>query len=195
RIAIVANGSGPAMVAADQVHFQGLGMARFSEDTATSLRERLPHPGPANPLVLGIDATPADHEQAIAIVAADPSVDGILVMHSPAVGVDSAGVAAAVGAAGAKARKPVFTCWLGGAAVMPHRDTLVDAGLPSFSTPASAVDAFATVAAFYQNQLLLQEVPRSLSSLEAPDLAGARALVASAVAQGREVLTEIESKA
>lgn len=195
RIAIVANGSGPAMVAADQVHFQGLGMARFSEDTATSLRERLPHPGPANPLVLGIDATPSEHEQAIAIAAADPSVDGILVMHSPAVGLDSARIAEAVGAAGAKARKPVFTCWLGGAAVMPDRDTLDDAGLPSFSTPESAVDAFATVAAFYQNQLLLQEVPRSLSGLDAPDLDGARALVAAAVAQGREVLGEIESKA
>src|SRR5690606_14252000 len=195
RIAIVANGSGPALVAADQVHFQGLGMAQFSADTVAALRERLPGIQAANPLVLGIDATPADHERAIAIAAADPSVDGILVVHSPAVGLDSAGVAEAVGAAGAKARKPVFTCWLGGASVMPHRDTLDDAGLPSFSTPESAVDAFATVAAFYQNQLLLQEVPRSLSGLEAPDLEGARALVAAAVQQGREVLGEIESKA
>mgnify|MGYP001431441345 CR=1 FL=1 len=195
RIALIANGSGPALVTADQVHFQGLGMARFSGETTEALAERLPRANPANPLVLGIDATPADHERAIAIVAADPSVDGILVIHSPAVGIDSAGIAAAVGAAGAKARKPVFTCWLGGAAVMPHRDTLDDAGLPSFSTPESAVDAFATVVAFYQNQLLLQEVPRSLSGLQAPDLEGARALVASALAQGREVLTEIDSKA
>src|SRR5690606_30725461 len=39
------------------------------------------------------------------------------------------------------------------------------------------------------------EVPRSLSGLEAPDLEGARALVAAAVQQGREVLGEIESKA
>src|SRR5690606_35724166 len=80
RIAIVANGSGPALVAADQVHFQGLGMAQFSADTVAALRERLPGIQAANPLVLGIDATPADHERAIAIAAADPSVDGILVV-------------------------------------------------------------------------------------------------------------------
>ncbi len=195
RIAIVANGSGPALVTADQVHFQDLGMAALSADTIRALGEQLPRLAASNPLVLGIDATPHDHEQAIGIVAADPAIDGILVVHSPALGVDSASVAAAVGAAGARARKPVFTCWLGGAAVVPHRDTLDDAGLPSFSTPESAVDAFATVAAFYQNQLLLQEVARSLSGLEAPDLEGARALVAAAVAGGREVLTEIESKA
>ncbi|MFA7505893.1 MAG: GNAT family N-acetyltransferase, partial [Burkholderiaceae bacterium] len=195
RIAIISNGSGPAMITADQVHFQGLGMGPFSDGTLEALGEQLPRIVPTNPLVLGIDATPAEHERAIAIVAADPAVDGILVVHSPAVGVDSAGVAEAVGAAGASARKPVFTCWPGGAGVMPHRDTLDDAGLPSFSTPESAVDAFATVSAFYQNQLLLQEVARSLSGLQAPDLERARALVADAVARGREVLTEIESKA
>lgn len=194
RIAIIANGSGPALVTADQVHFQGLGLEPLSASTVAALGEHLPRIAAVNPLVLGIDATPQAHEQAIGIVAADPAIDGILVVHSPATGVDSAGVAAAVGAAGAKARKPVFTCWLGGAAVVPHRDVLDDAGLASFSTPESAVDAFATVVAFYQNQLLLQEVPRSLSGLQAPDLAGARALVATAIEQGREVLTEIESK-
>jgi len=195
RIAIIANGSGPALVTADQVHFQGLGMAGLSPDTVKALGEHLPRVAASNPLVLGVDATPHAHAQAIGIVAADPAIDGILVVHSPALGIDSAGIAEAVAEVGAKARKPVFTCWLGGAAVVPDRDTLDDAGLPSFSTPESAVDAFATVSAFYQNQLLLQEVARSLSGLEKPNLEGARALVDAAVARGREVLTEIESKA
>src|SRR5690606_28179504 len=157
RIAIIANGSGPALVTADQVHFQGLRMPGLPPDTGEGLGGHLPRVAARNALVLGVDAPPHAQAQAIGIVAAAPAIDGILVVHPPALGIDSAGIAEAVAEVGAKARKPVFTCWLGGAAVVPDRDTLDDAGLPSFSTPESAVDAFATVSAFYQNQLLLQE--------------------------------------
>lgn len=193
RIALVSNGNGPAQLAADQAWYQGLDMEALTDASVQALGECLPQVVADNPLVLGIDATPLAHEQAIGIVAADAHVDGILVMHSPVVGIDSEGVAAAVAAAGARARKPVFTCWLGGNAVVPQREVLDEAGLPSFSTPESAVDAFATVVGFYQNQKLLQEVAQSLSGLEAPDLGRARSLIEAARADGRDTLTDIEA--
>jgi acetyltransferase len=57
------------------------------------------------------------------------------------------------------------------------------------------VDAFSTVATFHQNQLLLQQVPRSLSDMEPPDVEAARALIETARREGREVLSEVASKA
>src|SRR5690606_4543781 len=64
-----------------------------------------------------------------------------------------------------------------------------------FRTPEAAVDAFSTVATFHQNQLLLQQVPRSLSDMEPPDVEAARALIETARREGREVLSEVASKA
>ena len=62
-----------------------------------------------------------------------------------------------------------------------------------YRTP-EAVDAFSSVATFYQNQMLLQQVPTPLSEMEAPDLDAARRVLDDALGAGREALTERESK-
>jgi acetyltransferase len=195
RLAIVSNGHGPAMLAADQAWSQGIRLLPFGDATAMALSGRLPGVEPANPLNLGVDASPTRFAEAIEALAQDADSDALLVLMSPSGGVDARAITDRVVSVSRGFAKPLFACWLGDSSVRELRAKLDAAGLPVFRTPEAAVDAFSTVGTFHQNQLLLQQVPRSLSDMEAPDVAGARAVVEAALAQGREVLSEVESKA
>jgi acetyltransferase len=195
RLAIVANGRGPALLAADQALVQGIGVLPFAPATALALGSRSPAIQAVNPLNLGLDAGPDDYANAIEAIAADPDSDAMLALMAPGAGVDAAAITERVAAISKTFAKPLFACWLGDSSVRGLRTTLDAAGLPVFRTPEAAVDAFSTVATFYQNQLLLQQTPRPLSDMDRPDVDGARAIIGKVIAEGREVLTEVESKA
>jgi len=196
RLAIISNGHGPAMLAADQAWTQGIRLLAFAPGTEQALRRHDPRIVPANPLNLGIDAGPDDFAKAVETIAGDSGSDAMLALMAPVPGIDGEAITERLAAISHGFAKPLFACWLGDSSVRGLRAKLDAAGLPVFRTPEAAVDAFSTVATFHQNQLLLQQTPRSLSDMEDPaDVAGARAIVADAIAQGREVLTEIESKA
>ncbi|MCL4747776.1 MAG: GNAT family N-acetyltransferase [Burkholderiaceae bacterium] len=193
RIAIVSNGNGPAVLAADMAMWNAIELPPLALATRDALRERVPRARGENPVNLGVDADAAAFGAAIELVAADPDCDGVLVILAANAGADVERITLLVIEAAALVRKPVFACWMGGHTVRPLWRVLDDAGVPVFRTPEAAVDAYATVATFHRNQRLLQQIPRSLSSLRAPDLDAARALIARA--QGREVLAETESNA
>lgn len=195
RLSIVSNGHGPAMLAADQAAAQGIRLPRPGSHTLQVLRTVLPNVEPGNPLDLGIDTSAARFAAAIEAMAADSESDGMLVLMSPTPGLDIRAMTDRVVAASRGLTKPMFACWLGDSSVRELRARIDAAGLPVFRTPEAAVDAFSTVATFHQNQLLLQQVPRPLSDMEPPDLAGAQSLVDAARREGREVLSEVESKA
>lgn len=195
RLAIVSNGNGPAVLASDMTAWNRIVLPELGGATVATLKERLPSVAVENPLNLGISASADDFGSAIEAVAADPGCDGVLVMLAPYDGVDVAAITEATIAASKKTRKQVFACWMGERSVRPYWKALDDAGMPVFRLPESAVDAYATVATFHQNQLLLQQTPRPLSGLEPPDLEGARMLIDSVIAERRQVLTEMESKA
>jgi acetyltransferase len=91
--------------------------------------------------------------------------------------------------------KPLLCCWMGDASVGEAREVLADASIPSFRTPEAAVGAFGNIASFYENQQLLQQTPPPLSTLAQPDIEGARLLIENVLAERRQVLTEMESKA
>jgi len=69
------------------------------------------------------------------------------------------------------------------------------AGIPYFTTPEPAVEVFSFLSAFYENQRQLMQTPGPLSQQTEPDAEGARLIVESALAQGRHLLNEVESKA
>ena len=90
--------------------------------------------------------------------------------------------------------KPLLSCWMGDATVVPARGVLLEASIPNFRTPEAAVGAFGNIASFHQNQQLLQQTPPPLSAMARPDIEGARLLIESVLAERRKVLTEMESK-
>jgi len=118
----------------------------------------------------------------------------VLAIYSPKVGADASGVATALAEVKKGMGKPLLACWMGDASVGAARSILKAAAIPSFRTPEAGVGAFGNLAAFYQNQLMLQQTPPPLSTLLKPDIEGARLVIESVLAERRKVLTEMESK-
>ncbi len=178
-LAIVTNGGGPAVLAADAAAALGLQLGPVAD--------------------LGEDAPTGAYLSALQTALADPAVDGVLVIHAPKAGGGPQrgplAVAQAVAAAYSPSSKPVLACWLGEATVRPAREALLARQLPVFRTPEAAVDAFHSIASFYRNQQLLQQTPPPLHEGAAPDTEGARLLIEGALAERRTLLTEMESKA
>eukprot|EP01030_Chromulinospumella_sphaerica_P007101 gene7101-6944_t len=196
RLAIVTNGGGPGVLAADWIDELDLKLARLSDEAARTLMPILPANATlSNLLDLSEDADADAFCAAIQACARDSAVDGVLVIYSPKLGGDPAGVARAVSAMNAGLGKPLLTCWMGDEQVAEARQIINTAGVATFRTPEAAVDGFSNIASFYQNQQLLHQTPPPLSQLAKPDLDGARLLIEGVLAERRKVLTEMESKA
>jgi len=195
RMAIVTNGGGPGVLAADWANEIALSLGKLSAETAAQLKAQLPALASLTDLIdLSEDAGPEHYRAAVDAANRDPQVDGMLAIYSPKVGGDAAAVAQALSDVKQHISKPLLSCWMGDATVGEARGILNDAAIPSFRTPEAAVGAFGNLATFYQNQQLLQQTPPPLSTLAKPDIEGARLVIESVLAERRKVLTEMESK-
>jgi acetyltransferase len=200
RLAILTNGGGPGVMAADCAAENGVPLASLSAQTIAHLDQRLPPQwSRANPIDIIGDAPPQRFEDATAAALDDPGVDALLVMYSPVAVTSPAEAARAVVAAAQTRSKPVLAAWLGAINPSETRAYLESQGLPNFYTPENAVEAFSFLCAYRRNQMQLLEVPAALAGTGhaggAPDLAAARAIRDGALAQGRSTLTEHETKA
>ena len=196
RLAIITNGGGPGVLAADWVSEINLQLGRLSATRAAELKPQLLPQAQLGELIdLSREATAAHYRAAFEAANRESGVDGILVIHSPHAGCDAKDVAAILAEYKNQMTKPILTCWMGDATVGEARQLLNTALIPTFRTPEAAVGAFGNIASFYQNQLLLQQTPPPLSTLAKPDIEGARLLIESVLAERRTILTEMESKA
>ena len=195
RLAIVTNGGGPGVLAADWVNEIALELGKLSAESIAALKPMLPPTASLTDLIdLSEDSGPEHFRAAIVAAGQDALIDGVLAIYSPKPGADASEVANALAALRPSFGKPLLACWMGDASVGAARSVLSDAAIPSFRTPEAAVGAFANIAAFYQNQRLLQQTPPPLSTLSTPDIEGARLVIESVLAERRKVLTEMESK-
>ena len=195
RLAIVTNGGGPGVLAADWVNEISLQLGKLSAESVTALKPVLPALASLTDLIdLSEDAGPEHFKAAISAAEKDRQIDGMLAIYSPKAGGDAAAVATALAEVKRTIGKPLLSCWMGDASVGAARSILNEAAIPSFRTPEAAVGAFGNLASFYQNQLLLQQTPPPLSTLAKPDIEGARLVIESVLAERRKVLTEMESK-
>ncbi len=195
RLAIVTNGGGPGVLAADWVNEIKLELGKLGADAQAALQPHLAPLASLSDLIdLSEEAKPEHYRAAIEAASADRGVDGVLAIYSPKPGGDAAGAARMLAALPRPMRKPLLSCWMGDASVSEARAVLAEASIPTFRTPEAAVGAFGNIAAFYQNQQLLQQTPPPLSTLAKPDIEGARLVIESVLAERRKVLTEMESK-
>lgn len=196
RLAIVSNGGGPAVLAADAVADQGLQLARFVPATKARLAMGLPISwSQANPVDVLIDADAGRFATALEHCLADPGVDGVLVVIAPNGLDDPAETARRVAAAQREAAKPILVALMGESSVSESRALLTRAGIPAFRTPESAVAAFAFMADFVRNQALLLETPASVSHRQPPAAGAAKVVIDFALQSGRDSLTEAEARA
>ena len=197
HLAVITNGGGPGVLAADWANELRLQLGKLDHATATALAPRLSPQASLKDLIdLSEDATPEHFTAAIEAASATRGIDGILVIYSPKLGSDPTRVAQALVQTQLSVSKPLFTCWMGDSTVNEARAVLNAASIPTFRTPEAGVDAFSNIANHHENQLLLQQTPPPLAhDLAKPDVEGARLLIESVLAERRYVLTELESKA
>lgn len=186
RLAIVANGKGIGLLAADRL-----------ADRAGILAEiEASGPRPAgNPVNLGMDAGGPAFAEALEPLLADEASDAVLAIHVPTIRSDARAVAASVAEAVGKARagqtrkKPVFTVSLGEAEAV--RETYAGAGIPHFSTDSEAIEGFLHLVRYREAQDDLMRTPDSLPRDFTPDTEAARRIVADALRQGASWLDPI----
>ncbi|HET8746766.1 MAG TPA: acetate--CoA ligase family protein, partial [Ramlibacter sp.] len=195
RLAIVTNGGGAGVLAADALALAQGRLADFSADTLAKLDAVLPATwSHANPVDLIGDAPVQRYTEALQVLLAAPEVDGLLFMHAPTAIVPAADVAAACVPLLREAGKPVLSCWLGGTTVRPAREAFALAGLSTYATPEHAVAAWMQLVQYHRNQESLLELPPAQLPELQVDRAAAQSLLREALADGREWLDEVQAK-
>jgi acetyltransferase len=199
RLAILTNGGGPGVVAADSAAENNVPLAQLSEQTISLLNRELPPQwSRGNPIDIIGDAPPERFAAATRAALADPGVDALLAMYSPVAVTSPEDAARALADAAGGTRKPVLAAWLGDINAGASRACLESHGIPNFYTPENAVEAFSFLCAYRRNQAQLMQVPAAApdeTDEPRPDLAAASAIRERALAERRSLLTEHEAKA
>jgi acetyltransferase len=195
RLAIITNGGGPGVMAADHATDLSLKLAELSEESVTALNEVLPAVwSHGNPVDIIGDATPERYTQAVDICLQDEGVDGAVVILTPQAMTHPMAVAEAIIELSRQHEKPILCTWMGGGQIEEARQLFRKEHLPDFRTVESAVDAFWFLAMYRRNQQLLLQTPAKSSGRQIPpDVEGARLIIESVLAEGRQLLTEPES--
>jgi acetate---CoA ligase (ADP-forming) len=152
RVAIVSNGGGPAILAADACAGAGLEVPELGAETQARLRDSTsPDAGVRNPIDLVASATATTYERALRTVLRDEQVDAVIVIFVPPLVTQADDVARAIrAAAGDAGPKPIVACFLGRHGIP---DALRSAqpderSIPSFAFPESAAAALGHVAGY-----------------------------------------------
>ncbi|TCS73881.1 acetyltransferase [Sulfuritortus calidifontis] len=196
RLAIVTNGGGPGVMATDRASDLCVRLAELAPETLRALDAGLPptwsHGNPVD--ILG-DAGAEQYRLALQACLDDAGVDGVLAMLTPQAMSYPLQAAQALVEVAKGSQKPVLACWMGETQVKEARGLFREARIPSFTTPEPAVEVFSFLSAYYENQRQLMQTPGPISQQAEPDVEGAKLIVEGALAEGRHVLTEVESKA
>ncbi|RME16858.1 MAG: bifunctional acyl-CoA synthetase/GNAT family N-acetyltransferase [Alphaproteobacteria bacterium] len=197
RLTIVTNGGGAGVLAADRAGDCRVRLSNLAPETIASLDKVLPpYWSRSNPIdVLG-DAGPKEYAAAVKAAYDDPNTDGLLVLLTPQAMTDATAIARAVVEVLPQRRtKPVLASFMGETSVAEARELLSSKGLPDFATPEPAVSAFSYLVQHHRNRKLALETPSPLGEQHHPDLDGARMIVEAVLADERDMLSEVESKA
>ena len=186
RLALLTNGGGAGVLAADALVLGGGHLAELAPETLAALSQQLPTTwSHANPVDIIGDAPVDRYLNALRILISAKELDGILFMHAPTAVVPAAEIAQACLPVLKAAGKPVLTCWLGGSCVAQARALSHATGIASHDTPERAVAAWLQLCDHARHQQLLEQlVSVALPDIEA-SLEPSRALLGRVREQGR----------
>ncbi len=146
RVAIVTNGGGPGILAADACENHGLELPEFSPEIIEKLRSINKRDIEIhNPLDLAGSANEEQYEGVLKLLATDKGNDAVIIIFAPPVIVSSKGMEDAIRRVAPvflRQRKPLLACLMGQrgfTAKLDFKDKLV----PSYSFPEGAVLALA----------------------------------------------------
>ena len=200
RIAIVTNGGGAGVVAADTLADLRGTLADLEPKTIDALNRVLPPTwSHGNPVDIIGDAGPDRYEAAMEAVMQDPNTDVVLVINCPTALASSVDAAKATVEAVEHQRhlghkKPVVATWLAQSAVEEVRPLFAKANIPDFETPTEAIEGIMQIARYVRAQTELMQTP-PVTPENHVNPAAVDAAIGRALAQGRSMMTEPEAKA
>jgi acetyltransferase len=200
RLAILTNGGGLGVLAADRLADLNGTLAELSPATRSALDLVLPPTwSKSNPVDIIGDADEARYTAALEALLAAPEVDAVLVANVQTAIAPAAGIATGVADLVRRVHshkpqpKPVFALWVG--ADPQIAATFNAADVPHFDTESDAVRGFMQIVQHRAAIDALMQTPPSLPSEIAPDKATAREVVAKVCAEGRKWLDPLEVSA
>ena len=165
RLAIITNGGGPGIMAADTLAEYNLEPAPIPDDIMAQLDEILPpHWSRNNPIDILGNATLERFTRAMEICLASREFDGVLIIMVSEPHIRPEEVAEALAGLVKRKRFPVFASWMGGSRMAAANDILNRANIPTYETPERAVRAFLYMVEYTRNQELLSQAPAKLSA-------------------------------
>lgn len=194
KLIILTNGGGAGIVAADAAADDGVELTELNANILEELNTVLPASwSHTNPVDIIGDAPPQRYADTLKTLLHDRN-SAVLLVQAPTGLVPSEQIAQALLPLARQRPPRLLGCWLGQENVAGARQLFREAGVPDYDTPEQAVRAFSFLRTYHQHQIELMETPSDDPLGTQPDVAGIRELVDFVLADGREVLTEPESK-
>ncbi|MGD8429089.1 MAG: bifunctional acetate--CoA ligase family protein/GNAT family N-acetyltransferase [Ectothiorhodospiraceae bacterium] len=204
RLAILTNGGGIGVLATDALIDHGGTLAGLGEETIAELDKVLPPTwSHGNPVDIIGDAPGKRYADALNVLAGANEVDAVLALNCPTAVADSRDAAQAVIDSAEKLihrkdrahRRSLLTSWVGEATAEQSRSLFAEHHIPSYATPEAAIRAFMHMVNYRRSQETLLETPPSVPEEFDYDPDRVRDLMAKALQDEREWLTEPEAKA
>jgi len=191
RVAIVSNAGGPAIILTDACETSGLEVPELSAETQAGIRRLAAEEASVrNPVDLIASAKADIYRAVITLVLQDPNVDAVIASFIPPLGIQARDVALAIRDAAATRKEiPVIAVLLGRNGVPAGLKELVDAGIPGYIFPESAVRALSALVR-YRRWI---ERPEGTVASFAVNRPAADAIIRGVRAAGRTRLDEGES--
>lgn len=192
RVAILTNAGGPGILCADACEAEGLEIPSFDESTTAALRASLPPEASVrNPVDMIASATAEQYRGAMGALAADPSVDALIVIFIPPLVTKAADVARAIvdGVRVLEGRKPVVSVFMQSQGV-PDELRASDVQIPSYAFPEDAALALSRVARYAAWRTQPTEPPAHHADIRRDEAAGS---ITAALARGGGWLTADET--
>ena len=193
RVAIVSNAGGPAIILTDACETSGLLVPELSKDTQDAIRKVTAEEASVrNPVDMIASARADVYRTVIALVLQDPNVDAVIASFIPPLGIQARDVALAIrDGAATRPEIPLIAVLLGRHGGPAGLKELVEAGIPGYVFPESAVRA---LAALNRRREWLAR-PEGRVQTFPVSRARAAAIIDKARGEGREKLSEDESLA
>jgi acetyltransferase len=198
NLAIVTNGGGVGVLAADAAEKHAIPLHFGPADLQEELRQFIPEYGSAkNPVDLTGIAGPDWYAPSIRCTLAHAWVDALVVLFAEGAGHDPMDIAQAIKQAVDESGvddKPVAVCFVGGGKSQEAMNWLVLNGIPAYNVPEEAVAVIAGLREY--GRLLesrVQESREPTITRNQDSLNTVREVIARARQDGRSALTEIEA--
>jgi acyl-CoA synthetase (NDP forming) len=152
RVAILTNGGGPGILAADACEAAGLEVPPLADSVRDRLTAWLPSAaGIGNPVDMIASATADDYGRAIEAIAGDPGIDALIVIFAPPLVTRAEDVATAIRTAAARLPRPIpVLAVFMSAAGAPTPQSGGEARIPSYTFPENAAHALAHAVRYAQ---------------------------------------------